>query len=168
MEMFGLALVALLALQAEEKLVWPMADGFATAFQQTAPNGSAIEERVAKGETVEAWSRMLTRITFPAPIDPTLFSTRMAERWQQSCAGAVASTPATGPQGVDMRIDCPRNPATGKPETMFQRVMPATGKLYILQVAFRSVPTTEQAAWAKAELDRATLCAAASADARCR
>jgi len=168
MEMHALALIAMVALQAEEKLVWPMADSFATAYQQSTPDGAEIEERVAKGETVEAWSRMLTRITFPGAVDPALFSTRMAERWQQSCTGAVASAPTAGKRGVDIRIDCPRNPNTGKPETMFQRVVPASGKLYILQVAFRSVPTAEQVAWAKAELDRATLCNAASYDEACR
>lgn len=166
--MHALALIAILALQAEEKLVWPMADGFVTTYQQETPDGAAIEERVAKGETVEAWSRMLTRITFPQAIDPMLFSSRMAQGWQGSCAGAVASTPVSGPRGVDMRIDCPRNAKTGKPETMFQRVVPATGKLYILQVAFRSVPTAEQARWANSELDRATLCSAASAEKSCR
>lgn len=166
--MHALALIALFTMQAEDKLVWPMAEGFTTAFQKGSPDGSDIEERVAKGETVEAWSRMITRITFPAPVDPMLFSTRMAERWQQACTGAVASTPSTGPRGVDVRIDCPRNPSTGKPETMFQRVVPASGKLYILQVAFRSVPSAEQANWAKAELDRATLCRAGSVENACR
>ncbi|WP_294251677.1 hypothetical protein [uncultured Sphingomonas sp.] len=166
--MHALALIALVTLQADDTLAWPMAEGFTTAFHEESPNGSAIEERVAKGETVEAWTRMITRITFPAPVDPMLFSTRMAERWQQACPGAVASPASRGPRGVDVRIDCPRNPTTGQAETMFQRVVPASGKLYILQVAFRSVPTDVQASWAKAELDRATLCRAGAVETACR
>jgi hypothetical protein len=161
-----LTLVTLIGAQEGERLVWPAAHGFVVGHHQETPQAS-IEEQVPKGETVENWTRMITRIS-RGPIDPMQFAVRMAASWRQACTGAKASDPVAGPRGVDIRIDCPRNPQTGKPETMFQRTVAGGGRLYILQVAFRSVPGAEQAAWARAQLDRATLCRADSKEATCR
>jgi len=166
--MTWLTLIAMMTVQAEDRLVWPMPEGFKVGHQQTSANGSEIEERVPSGETVEDWTRMATRLVFPGTVAGSAFNTAMAQRWQTACPGAVATPSETGPRGADIRIDCPRNPGTGKPETMFQRVLPVPGKAYILQVAFRSMPTPEQARWAKAELDRATLCSASSTESPCR
>ncbi|UIJ46146.1 hypothetical protein LZK98_04125 [Sphingomonas cannabina] len=158
---------ALLGAQAGERLVWPKADGFVVAHQQD--NGrTSIEEQVPKGETVEQWTRMITTLTFAGPLDPAGFADRMAGLWSQSCPGAKAGAPVSGARGVDIRIDCPLNPQTGKPETMFQRSVAGESKLYVLQVAFRLTPTKDQAAWAMAQLDRATLCRLDSVEAACR
>lgn len=166
--MIWLTLIAMTAVQAEDRLVWPMPEGFKVGHQQTAANGSEIEERIPNGETVEDWTRMATRLVFPGAMDGTAFNNAMAQRWQSACPGATATPSEKGPRGADIRIDCPRNPATGKPEVMFQRVIPVPGKAYILQVAFRAVPSAAQAGWAKAELDRATLCSAAATESPCR
>jgi hypothetical protein len=152
--------------QESERLVWPVARGFVVAHHQEMAQAS-IEEQVPKGETVENWTRMITRIR-RGPSDPMQFAIGMASSWRQACAGAKAGDPVAGPRGVDIRIDCPRNPQTGKPETMFQRTVAGEGRLYVLQVAFRSKPSAGQAAWAQAQLDRATLCRAKSKEAACR
>ncbi|MBV8238508.1 MAG: hypothetical protein JO221_07035 [Sphingomonas sp.] len=165
-----LSLIALAATvdaaRADERLVWPPADGFVVAHEQKTAKGD-IEERVARGETAERWTRMITTISFPEPIDPAVYANRMADLWRQSCPGAKATAAVSGARGVDIRIDCPLNTQTGKPETMFQRTIAGNGKLYVLQVAFRSTPTAAQGAWAKAQLDRAILCRADSKEANC-
>lgn len=161
-----LMIAMLPAAQESERLVWPVAQGFVVAHHQETAQVS-IEEQVPKGETVENWTRMITQLR-RGPVDPMQFAIGMASSWRQACTGAKASDPVAGPRGVDIRIDCPRNPQTGKPETMFQRTVAGEGRLYILQVAFRSTPDAKQAVWAKAQLDRATLCRAESKEAACR
>lgn len=162
------AIAALFGVQAAERLVWPTAQGFVVGYTQQTPNGQVIEEQVPAGETVQAWTRMITRITLPAPIDPGTFAQRMGDMWRRSCPGATVGTPATGPKGVDIRVDCPRNPDTGKPETMVQRTIAGDGRLYVLQVAFRSAPSAAEIGWARAQLDRASLCRAGSTERACR
>jgi len=51
---------------------------------------------------------------------------------------------------------------------MFQRTVAGEGRLYVLQVAFRAMPSAKQAEWARAELDRATLCRKGPTEPACR
>jgi hypothetical protein len=66
------------------------------------------------------------------------------------------------------RLDCPRNPGTGKPETFVYRLYQGNGRLHFLQIAFRHVPTPAEIAWANAQLAAATFCEAGSAVPTCR
>jgi hypothetical protein len=48
-----------------------------------------------------------------------------------------------------MRVDCPINPSTGKPETFFAKAMPSASDMHVAQVAFRRVPSSADTSWAE-------------------
>lgn len=128
----------------------------------------SIEERVPKGETVEDWSRMVTtqwaKGAVANGVGPAVFAERMASGWTQSCAGGTVSPVRTisigGRSGVEARFDCPLNTQTGKPETMFLRVIAGAADLHMVQVAFRHVPAATDVAWAQKHLASVAVCGA--------
>lgn len=159
-----------LSAPADEWLVWPHAEGFIVGHQETAANGS-IEEQVPAGETVDDWSRMITRIEIPGDQAAEQFTDNLAARWEHSCPGGQSVSQialADFRVSIEARMDCPRNPATGKPETMFMRSFRAQHRLYVLQVAFRHAPDAAERAWAEAQLTGATLCDAKSPKPVCK
>lgn len=157
------AAMALLA-QGDEGLSLPMADGFVTVHHQVAQNG-AIEERVPRGETVERWTRMVTLLTLNDSATPeaylATFTTRIANACPGTKAGPQFKSSLAGRRMIEGRLDCPRNPETARPETFVYRVYQGNGRLYMLQVAFRSVPTDAQIAWARKQLADAVICGGA-------
>jgi hypothetical protein len=56
-----------------------------------------------------------------------------------------------------MRVDCPLNPATGLPETFFAKAVPGAADMHVAQVAFRRVPSAQDATWAERYLAGVTL-----------
>jgi hypothetical protein len=141
-----------------------------------AGEGSLIVERVPRGETIERWTRMVTNHRFAGEI--TAGGT--VDRWHagfvsnlsQACPGFRASVPARlrieGRPAIEFRGDCPRNPATGQPESFFLRVIAGRADLHLAQVGFRHVPSAAEAGWARAHLASVTLCTRQSAAAVCR
>jgi hypothetical protein len=162
-----LAVAALFGVQEAERLVWPVAKGFVVGYHRETASG-VLEERIAKGETVTKWTRMITLVTVPGSDDPIAYTDHIASMWENACPGARTSGPGSGRRGVDIRINCRRYPQTGLPETILQRTFAGTGKLYVLQIAFRSVPTPQDIVWASAELDHAILCPAGMQESACR
>lgn len=151
-------------------LVWPRAEGFVTGNQQSAANGS-IEEQVPAGETVNDWSRMITTIGIPGDQPPEIFTDNLAAGWKQACPGGTATSQialADFRVSIESRMDCPLNPQTGKPETMFMRSFQGDHMLYVLQVAFRHVPSAAESEWAQAQLNAAVLCTAKSPKPVCK
>ena len=165
-----LVAMALIA-QAGEWLAMPMPDGFATGYRQTAQMGS-IEERIPKGETVESWTRMITLITLNGDLEPELYAGEFDKRLVGGCPGAKAWPRTKSHMGarpaIDGRLDCPRNPTTGLPETLFYRIAGAPGHIHMVQVAFRSVPDAGGIAWARAQIDGTVLCVPGSNEPACK
>ena len=141
-----------------------------------AGEGSLIVERVLRGETIERWTRMATNQRFAGEIA----AGGTVDRWHAgyvqnlsvACPGFRASVPARlrieGRPAIELRGDCPRNPETGRPETFFLRAIAGRTDLHLAQVAFRSVPTAAEAAWARRHLATVTLCTRAIASPICR
>ena len=137
--------------------------------------GSLIVERIPPGETVEAWSRMATTQRFAGVIARGISLDIWADHFfaglGSSCPGYRASRPryfdAGGYPAVEFRADCPRNPATGRPETFLLRAFAGASDLHVVQVAFRHVPTSGEVEWAQAHLATAMLCGRSSPDSRC-
>lgn len=168
MWIFAAAMALMLA--PAEWLAMPMPEGFVTVHQQSAQIGS-IEERVPKGETVERWTRMITLITLNGDVDPGVYADGFDKGLARGCPGAK-SWPRTASRigahaAIDGRLDCPRNPDTGKPETLFYRLTGMPGHLHMVQIAFRSLPDAQSVAWAQARIGSATLCAPGSDDPAC-
>lgn len=145
-----------------ERLVAPMPPGFQVGY--SAEVGSqAIEERVPAGESIDRWTRMVTvqRLGRLATIGSHAFLTRMGGLWTRACPGATVSPISDGEvEGrpvASFRVDCPLNPQTGQPETMFARAFAGASDLHIVQYAFRSVPGAAEARAALAYLDSVRL-----------
>jgi hypothetical protein len=133
---------------------------------QRAEGGSMIVERIPPGEAVENWTRMVLNQRFAGVIARG----GTVEEWRghfmgglaNSCPGARASGLNTlqieGRDAIEFRVDCPRNPATGRPETFLLRAIAGRADLHVTQVAFRHVPSAAEARWARDHLASVTLC----------
>lgn len=136
--------------------------GFVVGHRQRVPGG-ALTERVPAGETVHDWTRMVTVIRLErVPATPADYSRGLGERWTASCPGGSATRPVAVPltpgDPVEARYDCPRNPQTGKAETMFMRVQRGADALHVVQVAFRRTASTADVQWARSILSGVWLC----------
>ncbi len=157
-----------------ERIVQPPLAGFVTGFEKQG-NGSAIVEQVPSGETVHRWTRMVTVQRFAGlngrPSARGLLE-NMARGLSGGCpggkAGAIASVSVDGRPAAQFRADCPRNPATGLPETFIARSIAGKDALHVVQVAFRRAPSAADVSWAQAHLAGAMLCMAADQRAVCR
>ena len=134
--------------------------------------GSGIQEWVVGRETVVSWTRMITVQRFGNR--PGMTPMLVAQQWLGGLArtcGTAASPPVAvtvdGHAAVDVRYDCSRNPATGKPETIRARFVGGDTAIHIIQAATRRVPDAADRAWMEQVATAATLCAATSTDPRC-
>lgn len=136
----------------------PPAADFVPAFKD-AKNGQTIVEFVPKGETVNAWSRMITLQTLPLGPGMTenSFMVSWTRRYTAACPRAAVNTVplSNGLRGV--RIDCPRNPMTGRPETVFARVIPMGRGVAMVQVANAGIAMPAHAGWARDFLGKVTV-----------
>ena len=156
------------AVQPEESLATAMPPGFVVGY--TVEQGPMLmEERIPKGESVQQWSRMVTvqRFRGGASIGARPFVDRLTGMWSGACPGAqigpVEEGTVDGAPFAAVRADCPRNPATGKPETMFARVFAGPSDLHSVQYAFRTVPDANAVTAATSYLRAARICHAGSA-----
>lgn len=144
---------------ADEILLQVVPDGF--VIGHAADNGrEAITELVPRGETVRDWSRMLTVQVMRGRghVTPAQFRAAIGEAWLQACPdGRVAAMSSAAENGYPTGVwvqECPRNPATGKPEYTSFKAIQGHDSLYVLQAARRAVPTdaelAEQARWLQA------------------
>lgn len=136
---------------------------------QVERGGSLIVERIPPGETVQSWTRMVTLQRFAGSVANGLtlqaWAGTFATNLRNSCRGFTIDGPHYSggrPPEVQFRVDCPLNPATGRPETFLLRAFAGQRDLHVLQVAFRHVPTAREVAWARNHLASAFYCAPGS------
>ena len=132
------------SLQAENLLV-AQPPGFKVGYQSNHDN-SAISEWVPVGESVDAWTQMLTvQVYRGAKVEPATFLQGVGKQWSDACPGSGAKGIFTGQINgyvVSMLVlRCPKNITTGKPETTAFRVIKGNDALYSVQRAFRSDPS---------------------------
>ena len=137
--------------------------------------GSLIEERIPQGETVEAWTRMVTVQRFAGASQRLRASDLLANiqnGLRTSCpeatTTAISGETISGRRAARMRADCPLLAQTGLPETFVILVIEGSSDLHVAQVAFRRVPTAADLAWADRHLASVVLCDRASREAACR
>jgi hypothetical protein len=149
----------LAVLMAIELLVRPHVPGFVTGFEAE-KNGNLIAEQVPAGESVEKWTRMVTTQRFAGVArrtDGDGFLQLMLDGLQSACLGARLTYRRPAGKAAQMRVDCPRNPGTGLPETFFVKAIPGGSDMHVAQVAFRRVPSAQDVAWAERYLAGVTL-----------
>ena len=166
MACLALALAAPVAAQdaAEWVAQGPLPD-LVVAFEQR-DRGSTIVERIPPGETVQQWSVMATNQRFAgligrgASLDDWLGN--FLGGLDAGCPGFRAATPrrftVSGRPALELRLDCPRNPATNLPETFFLRAIAGRADLHVAQVAFRRRPTEADVAYAQTHLASVAYC----------
>jgi hypothetical protein len=155
MRAFAIALILGLVLSraasaqlVNENLLVTVPDGYKIDFQDKKPDG-LINEMVPTGETVDHWTEMVTvQIFYHLKTTPEDFEGTMAKGRLASCPGArtdsIASGPENGyPAGVWL-LNCPKNPATGKPEITWLKAVQGNDSFYVVQKAFKFTPSKEQ------------------------
>lgn len=146
-----------------ENLLITFPQGFRVANDQRA-NGVHLSEMIPKAETLEDWTQMVTvQIFFGASaMTPPEIKANMEAGWKTSCPGASSGDVADGTEnGYRFNLwilACPRNPATGKPETTLLKAIAGNDSFYLVQKAFRSRPTMDEVGAATAWLRKIEVC----------
>lgn len=167
-------LVAAAQPAAREELVSPPLPGFVVGHDVGNARGG-IREEIPRGETVQAWSRMVTTQRFAdvARIKtPVTYVHDSLAGLPRACPGArispVVPLRVSGRPAARVQVDCPRS-AGGRPETFIMlAVAGPSGTMHVKQVAWRGGTTPEGLAWGRSFLAGVVLCTAASRVPACR
>ena len=161
-----LAISALLSLPAfalsAENLLVAMPSGYKVGHQ--AKNArQLLSEMVPASETVDTWSEMVTVVIYFGQKGSLIgYRSKMEKDWAAACAGAksapVGGGLVNGYTTMTWRQSCPLNKATGKPEITWFKAIAGNDSFYVVQKAFKSEPTAEQAAAALKYLDGVSVC----------
>jgi len=147
-----------------ENLLFQLPPGFQFGDQGQSGPGSEIAEYIPKGETVDAWSRLVTVQIFHnlKAFDPDRFAETIRDRAPASCPGEQGALVKHGlDHGYIFTVwlfSCPLNPQTGKPETFYDKLISGADALYSVQYSFRSVPDLDASESASAYLDSVNVC----------
>jgi hypothetical protein len=120
------------------------------------------------------WTEMLTvQIWRHATFDPATFLQDIGGRIMKDCPGTggdkggIHTGPVNGYVASMMLLKCPKNPSTGKPETIVFRVIKGNDALYSVQYAWRSVPSDEEIKYAMQHLAKVIVCDTRTPDHPC-
>lgn len=131
-----------------ENLLVEVPPGYKIDFQDHKPN-MLMNEMVPTSETVGNWTEMMTvQIFYNLKTTPEKFTNTLAGGWIAACPGATSNSVASGdengyPAAVWL-LNCPKNPATGKPEITWVKTMQGNDSFYVVQKAFRFTPSKDQ------------------------
>jgi hypothetical protein len=131
-----------------ENLLVVVPPGYKIDYQNKKPN-SLMNEMVPVGESVNEWTEMVTvQIFYNLKTTPDQFENTLAKGWVGACPGASAAPVVSGPEngylaGVWL-LNCPKNPVTGKPEMTWVKIVQGNDSLYVVQKAFKFVPSKDQ------------------------
>jgi hypothetical protein len=147
----------------DENLLVAVPKGFEKGYE----NGNArssIMEFVPTGQTVEHWDEMLTvQIVRGNAIGSIpAFRARANALYASACEGATSTGIREGTEnGYAFAFwldDCPLNKKSGTPERAFIKAIAGNDSLYIVQRAYRSALTKEQATGASTYLSGIRVC----------
>jgi len=146
----------------DENLLFAPPKGFQIGYQSRHGNNS-ITELIPSGQTVDDWTQMLTVEIFRgATVDAPDFLGRVGGRYRGDCPNTTAQGIVTGHvNGYEVSmllLRCPLNPHTGKPETTAFRAIKGADALYLVQHAWRAVPSDQTLDEAMHALAKVTVC----------
>jgi outer membrane protein assembly factor BamE (lipoprotein component of BamABCDE complex) len=148
---------------AYENVLMPLPDGFKLGYQ-AAQGQVKMMEFVPNAETVENWSRIVTEQIFLGArnADPSALPNAMTPGLISKCQGAtmreLSKTKENGYPAVIWGFECPMNPVTHRPETMWMKVISGADSLYSVQYAYRRAPADDMAREALGFLQRVSAC----------
>jgi hypothetical protein len=131
-----------------ENLPLQLPAGYKIDFQKR-QDKAQISEMVPSGENINNWTEMVTvQIFFGLNATPEQFKARMENGWTSACpAGTsqlIAAAPVRGYPSNLWAMSCPRHPGTGKPENTWVKTIKGNDSFYVVQKAFKFVPSKEQ------------------------
>ncbi|HEX2815352.1 MAG TPA: hypothetical protein VHN39_03090 [Phenylobacterium sp.] len=157
----------------DENVLLPIPPGFKVGSQSSPRAGVTITEYVPASESVDNWSQMVTQQIFHGRKNdpPDGLPTFMSGGWKTACPGGAAQKlgeeTANGYPAAVWAFICLRNPQTGKPESMWIKVISGSDSLYSVQYAIRSDVTADAARSALAYLRGVTVCDTRRVDRSC-
>jgi len=162
---------ACLAQLVGENLLTNLPDGDKVGYQNR-NDKELISEMVPQNETVENWTEMVTvQIFFGQKTGASQFMARIDKLWVASCPGgeprSLYDGLARGYATAMWVLVCPLNPATKKPEITWFKAVQGNDSLYVVQKAFKFMPTQEQASKWLRYLEEVTVCDSRLPDRAC-
>lgn len=115
-----------------------------------------IVEFVPRGQTVQRYTKLVTLTSFrtrPGVTGDQLLRA-FVQRYGAGCPRAQVRALDLGAGNRGARIDCPRHPKTGRPETNFVRVVPAYPATAIVSYMTTYLAMPSEAAFARDFLGR--------------
>lgn len=94
-----------------------------------------VVEWVPRGETVQRYTKIIRLNSFVARpgTAPGAVMGTFVERYKAMCARASAVPMVLGGGASGVRVDCPRHPRTGRPETVFARAISVAPAIAVVQ-----------------------------------
>lgn len=137
-----------LAQLTNENLLVAVPSGYKVGFQDHKPN-MQMTEMVPESESVDNWTEMVTvQVFYRLKATPDGFAKTMADGWLKDCPGSTASLIASGPENgypaAVWLLNCSKNPATGKPEITWVKTIQGNDSFYVVQKAFKFMPSKDQ------------------------
>ena len=131
-----------------ENLLTNLPEGYQIGYQNR-NDKELISEMMPRNETVENWTEMVTvQIFFGQKMGAAQFKARMEKLWLASCPGgeprSVNDGPERGYATATWVLACPLNPATKKPELTWFKAIQGNDSLYVVQKAFKFMPSQDQ------------------------
>ena len=170
---FMLAVGAAASAQSAEHLAAPALPGFVVGY--SAGNAQqSIREEIPRGETVEAWTRMVTTQRFTGLAQrttPAAYAQSVLTPLPRACPGAaispVANLTVVGRPAVRFQVDCPHS-AGGRPESFILLAIAGRSDMHVKQAAWRGGTTPATLSWGRQFIDGTVLCAAGDRSAACK
>lgn len=132
-----------------ENLLQSVPSGYKVGFQEK--NGKMfMTEMVPQGESVEAWTEMVTTQVFLGEkrLTPQGMEAAMKKSWQAACPDSQVFSLSNGTEnGYSYTLwlsACPKNPATGRPELTWIKAIKGNDSFYMVQKAFKFEPDKAQ------------------------
>lgn len=176
---YAVAVIAMLMLatpsQAQlvnENLLAGLPQGFKIDFQGR-KNNAQMTEMVPSAQSVGNWTEMVTvQIFYGMKSTPEQFKDRITSGWMGVCKDGRFHPVGSG--GLDNGypaltwvLSCPYNPTTGKPEITWFKAVQGNDSFYLVQKAFKFMPSQEQATGALRYLTDVKVCDSRLADRQC-
>ena len=164
---------AAVSAQSTEHLAAPALPGFVVGY--SAGNAQqSIREEIPRGETVEAWTRMVTTQRFTGLAQrttPAAYAQSVLAPLPRACPGAaispVTNLTVAGRPAVRFQVDCPHS-AGGRPESFILLAVAGRSDMHVKQAAWRGGTTTATLSWGRQFIGGTLLCAAGDRSAACK
>lgn len=156
-------MTAAAALPEEENVLVPIPKGYKVDFQRN-DNNARVTEMVPVNESGKNWTEKLTVRVFYrlADVAPEKFKSQLEQLWSKACPGNESKLVKTGNDGglpsITWVMLCKSNPSTGKPENTWLKVIQGADSLYVVEKAYKFVPTKAQEKQWLAFLDKVSVC----------